>query len=413
MTRWGRLNWLQQDWVSGQDWRRPTPRADVLQSERWTVDAPLTVVLERVAELVRSHESLRTRLIFDSPSGSGVQLVDPAPSRLTDLVDRGIVVLDPASSGSDGRAETRDRGFLLSQEWPIRVFLHTRSGLVEAAQFEIDHSACDAWGFRLARRLLQGRGDHPTLENSVSQPLDVVGVEDEMTRRIGKSPHVAMWHEAARRTQPQQLNLNATRGANGVTYALDSTVLPVLAHKLALTHRVPLGSVYLWLFAASASTTFELDTFGAIDMWANRRSRPERESVSLRFTSFPLFINVQSSPQESIRELSRSRLRAQTSVHADPKLIGPDVEETRTLPYFNFVKQSDRWNSPPNEPSFGEPTWKVRHLTHPHGAMLRIRETEESATFEFTACADSDYAHGAQETLQTMHDIAARAARAA
>ncbi|WP_306323416.1 MULTISPECIES: condensation domain-containing protein [unclassified Streptomyces] len=154
---------------------------------------PAERVLADLAELLRMHDSLRTRLL---PAGAdGLKQVVDGSGELPVTV-RGCSADEAPEVGAALMEELAGRAFDHAREWPFRVGLVECEGLVHRLVLAASHTAMDLWGEgRMLRdlRLIEAGASAETLlrERPALQPLEAAALQalpsgrrrDEAARR--------------------------------------------------------------------------------------------------------------------------------------------------------------------------------------------------------------------------------------
>ncbi len=334
--RYGRLNWLQQNWLRGDPNDEGTAHENNLERFVPTPEFSVMEILEALTKVVARHESLRTTVTFDQ-NGNGSQVVPEPPCSVSDI-EHVVEVVD-RDQAPQLIAQRRATAFDIRREWPA-AFVVVRDGeRVPGIYLAVDHSAADAWGLKvLGEDIVSALEAGSALaERPVAQPLDTVDWEESSdgVRRSGRA--LDFWRRQLNRvadesdlasTSPGQDEFSAILDGSGI-HQLRSLRLRDAAElasaRLSVSMEIVFLSAYGWALAAFNETAVA----GIMGMHMNRFAIAEMNSVALRFTHAPLVVErPNGGPIEPlVKQFYRDRLDSMRVGHAHPAAIDAVIDE--------------------------------------------------------------------------------------
>ncbi|MBL1103310.1 non-ribosomal peptide synthetase condensation domain protein [Streptomyces sp. 5-8] len=169
------------------------PRYNLRLDLPLTPPRPASRVLADLAELLRMHDSLHTRLLPDGEEGLE-QVVDGAGELLAEV--RTCSAAEAPAAGEALMEELAGRPFDHAREWPFRAGLVECGGLVHRLVLAASHTAMDLWGEgrmlrdlkliesgETAESLLRARPALQPLEAAALQASPLGRRRDEAARR--------------------------------------------------------------------------------------------------------------------------------------------------------------------------------------------------------------------------------------
>src|ERR1700678_2156110 len=123
IVRTGPLTWPQMGWVSGMPQSGESSHEDNLHTAIPAGRVSLETARAAVADVVRHHENLRSRL-DRSEGGRPLQSVDERDdARLSDVIE-----IVPASAGAEVLRNAMLINFRVHEQWPIKVLVLADAG---------------------------------------------------------------------------------------------------------------------------------------------------------------------------------------------------------------------------------------------------------------------------------------------
>ncbi|MER6421958.1 condensation domain-containing protein [Streptomyces sp. NPDC001137] len=409
--RFGRLNWLQQNWLRGEPDDPESAHANTLVNRLPLTRVRIRDLLDVLAAVVARHESLRTVVTYDQ-AGVGMQSVQEAPHSPADIEH--VVELLPIDV-SRRLAELRQAPALdIRREWPVRFVVGHDGGYAHEVYILIDHSAADEWGLQvLSRDILWGLdvGVHPLLDTglAVTQPLDMTQWEDSPSGIKRGRRAVQYWRETFQEIS-DYISLSGRAQSSPPVgkcrrHELHSTQLHSAAVKAATRFKVSKESVFLCAFGWALSLMHDSEVMGVVGLHCNRFFEPELRSVSLRYTGAPVAISAPrtNSAETLVRRTHAQRLKSMSVGYAPPHGLDEVIEEV--LPeasstavcgaLFNYTEHDSLLESSKADApscSVGENDRIVvgdDEILRGPSLMLRVRSSGDASEVQLQSRADS------------------------
>jgi hypothetical protein len=330
IVRTGPLTWSQMWWVSGMPQSGESSHEDNLHTAIPAGRVSLETARAAVADVVRHHENLRSRL-DRSEAGRPLQIVDaPDDARLSDVIE-----IVPASAGAEVLRNAMLINFRVHEQWPIKVLVLADAGTASALLLVMDHWAVDAWSLAVLRRdlseaLAARAGGSPwSPSGTVEQPVDVA--EWEASPSGG-----GMQLDGALRFWRDQLELmhNELDGFRSALAVLGpADVAPMFgscrlssrrilhsAADVASRLNVPISAVFLAAYAAAICAAEQAPAAGVFVLSANRLSGRSRGSVRNAALQAPVVLlgEHRAGFTENVASAARQQVRVYRFANADP-----------------------------------------------------------------------------------------------
>lgn len=369
--RSGPLAWSQQEWISGLP-----PFDDSLYEDNFFALLPIgglppDTVRAAVGDVLERHENLRSRVPV-GPADTGTQLVDPARSRLDQVVG--------TAAAGDARVH-RDimrTCFAMAEQWPVRVLLRQEQKRVTEVLLVVDHWAADAWGFKVVCQDLasalraRARGQAWTDGAPVEQPVDLAlwesataegarqrdrvleywrGRLEPLARLLmGASPRLGV-------SAPPLARMHGTPSVHPPSTAAEPELFRgcrigsdrVLdaARRTARRLRIPVSAVFLAAFGAMICAAEEAPSVAVSMLSGNRPTAASRRSVRNAIMRVPIVVPSAGSVafDEAVRAAAAQQFAAHRIARADPvavnaltkELFGPLDRTSLVSAKFNYI----------------------------------------------------------------------------
>lgn len=345
-------------------------------------DAPvdLKACQAAIRRLVESYESVRTRFVqtADGPrqqvAGTGVFIVHVLD------VDAQTGVDADSTSGiapEHGRAETDREAidaaarecaerlaavpFQHDRQWPLRICLVRRAGLVRRIVVVASHLAFDGWSLdRLIANLAAWiRGDTLDLPEPI-QPVDLVAEERSAAGRRRNAQSLAHWQARLGELPPAPIRPAGPRDdPPWQRWALWSSGVATAAMALADRTRTSTSTVMLALAGITAAALQRQRTIGLLLIAGNRITRSQRQ-IAGSTVQDALLVHTDrgDSLTAVIQETYRNATEAYANAQCDPVALDAlraECARGRGAPdlswYFNDARSGREWE--PALPTLG------------------------------------------------------------
>jgi len=336
---------------------------------------PRAAVLAALADAVRLHESLRTRLIPE-PTGALTQVLDT--SCRVPVTVRTCAREDTAAVGGELLAELSGRPYDCASQWPLRVGLVEAGGLVRHFVVVLAHTAVDGGGLRRLVRdmflLLDGVPPQRLRELfPATQPLDEAAYQQSERGRKRDAASRRYW---ITKLGQGPRRLFTPRGAPTAGAAFpyvmlwSPALLPAVDH-VAATRGVSGASV---LLAAAAGQTARLGRSAEplLQVVVNNRFLPGMSQTVTTVAQEGLF-QLRADHEDFgtlVRWVQANALSAYRYASYDKRLLDRDIRELRgRLPdladhscFFNDTREPELFR-PPAPDAEVLPLARARELT--------------------------------------------------
>jgi hypothetical protein len=246
-------------------------------------DTGLDVAVERITEVTRHYDTLRTR--FVETGDDWIQVVDGDGDVSVDVVEIGAA--DLAAAAGDLQRRMRATRFKISEEWPVRFAVLTEAGQPRAVVWVSSHIVVDLRGMWALTALLSRPGG--PLPDGV-QPLEQALQEKQAT----DTPSMTYWREQIELSPPDPFPCcrEPHQGSRFWYAEFESPALAAALAKIAVRLRTTTSSV---LFAAVAGELARLSGADRITMnvvAANRYSAATRAALGTFSQLVPATVHV-------------------------------------------------------------------------------------------------------------------------
>src|SRR6202453_1069792 len=330
IVRSGPLTWSQMWWVSGMPQSGESSHEDNLHTAVPAGRVSLEAARAAVADVVRHHENLRSRL-DRSEAGRPLQIVDAADdARLSDVIE-----IVPASAGDEMLRNAMRISFRVHEQWPIKVLVLADAGTASALLLVMDHWAVDAWSLAVLRRdlseaLAARAGGSPwSPGGTAEQPVDVAEWEASPSGGgVQLDGALRFWRD---QLELMHKELNGFRSALAVPGPADAAPMfgscrlrsrRVLrsAADVASRLNVPVSAVFLAAYAAAICAAEQAPAAGVFVLSANRLSGRSRGSVRNAALQAPVVLlgDHRAGFTENVATAARQQVRAYRFANADP-----------------------------------------------------------------------------------------------
>jgi hypothetical protein len=435
IVRSGPLTWSQMWWVGGQPESGESSHEDNLQMAIPAGRVSLETARAAVADVVRHHENLRSRL-DRSGGGRPLQIVDAADdARLGDVIE-----VVPASASADALQNAMRVNFRVHEQWPIKVLVLANAGAASALLLVMDHWAVDAWSIALLRRdlaeaLAARAGGSPWSPSGlVEQPVDVAEWEaSESGGGIQLEGALRFWGDQLELMHKELNGFSSPLAALGpadVVPAFGSCQLSsrrILRSAAAVATRlnVPVAAVFLAAYAAAICAAEQAPAAGVFVLSANRLSGRARRSVRNAVLQAPVVLlsDDRAGFEENVASAARQQVRAYRFANADPVatermwigVMGDLWRSGVASAQFNYLSQDTLG------PFLGEPV-KARAVGQPDSVadetvqfgeprmqgpvyMLKVHQMSERVVMTLCWREDTGWGRVAESMLRYIEDL--------
>ncbi|MFJ1643362.1 MULTISPECIES: amino acid adenylation domain-containing protein [unclassified Streptomyces] len=329
----------------------PTYNIQVGVRLRGTVD--ITVLQRVVDEIVRRHETMRTRMA--SEDGELIQLISAqasVPVAIRDLT----AYANPSMAWKRVADDELKRPFDLERDLPVRVSLLRLADNDHVLLVTLDHIVCDAWSLRLLHQELVSlypafaAGQESPLPELLLQHADYAAWEQERQDGPELRRQLEYWRGQLG-DNPPRLSLYAAGAVTGTdaqgmscSQRLPEELMRDL-EALALRNGVSLFSVLLSGFSVVLSRYSRQDEF-VLGSVLTGRTRPELESL-IGFFVNTVGLRVDLSNNPTFRELLGQVHGTALDAYANQDVsfdrvveeLDPDFEPGHRQPFFDTMFQ--------------------------------------------------------------------------
>ncbi|MBB5896283.1 condensation domain-containing protein [Kutzneria kofuensis] len=281
-------------------------------------------VLDRLAELVARHQSLRT-LFHPGPDGDPVQQVVPAGEFPVDV----LLTTSPRDPDPVGlavrheRAMTREE-FALDSDLPVRALVGVTDGVPRAVTLCVPHVAADLAGMRVAMAELAWSLDASEVRRRARppapQPLDLVAWQQSPAGRAAAG-RAAAHLRAELATRPARMFPSARR-AEFVACGIESPALDFALDLLALRHNVSTSVVLMTAVTTLLGRWCETSRCAVQLVAGNRFGPAERATVGNLIQEVPVTISVSGAEfADRLRATWTASMRAYRAARFPPGLL--------------------------------------------------------------------------------------------
>ena len=427
IVRSGPLTWSQMWWVSGMPQSGESSHEDNLHTAIPAGRVSLETARAAVADVVRHHENLRSRL-DRSEAGRPLQIVDAADdARLSDVIE-----IVPASAGDEVLRNAMRINFRVDEQWPIKVLVLADAGTASALLLVIDHWAVDAWSLAVLRRDLaealaaRAAGSPWSPSDTAEQPVDVA--EWEASPSGGGAQldgALRFWRD---QLELMHKELNGFRSALAALGPAD--VAPMFgscrlrsrrvlrsAADVASRLNVPVSAVFLAAYAAAICAAEQAPAAGVFVLSANRLGGRSRGSVRNAALQAPVVLlgDHRAGFSENVASAARQQLRAYRFANADPVatekmwigVMGDLWRSGVASAQFNYLSPETLG------PFDSEPVKALRDETVHFGElrrqgpvyMLKVGQTSERVVMTLYWREDTGWGRVAESMLRYIEDL--------
>jgi hypothetical protein len=414
-------------WVSGMPQSGESSHEDNLHTAIPAGRVSLETARAAVADVVRHHENLRSRL-DRSEAGRPLQIVDaPDDARLSDVIE-----IVPASAGDEVLRNAMRVNFRVHEQWPIKVLVLADAGTVSALLLVMDHWAVDAWSLAVLRRdlseaLAARAGGSPwSPSDTAEQPVDVAEWEASPSGGgVQLDGALRFWRD---QLELMHKELNGFRSALAVLGPADAAPMfgscrlrsrRVLrsAADVASRLNVPVSAVFLAAYAAAICAAEQAPAAGVFVLSANRLSGRSRGSVRNAALQAPVVLlgDHRAGFTENVASAARQQVRAYRFANADPVatekmwigVMGDLWRSGVASAQFNYLSPETLG------PFDSEPVKALRDETVHFGElrrqgpvyMLKVGQTSERVVMTLYWREDTGWGQVAESMLRYIEDL--------
>jgi hypothetical protein len=434
IVRSGPLTWSQMWWAGGQPESGESSHEDNLQMAIPAGRVSLETARAAVADVVRQHENLRSRL-DRSGGGRPLQIVDAADdARLGDVIE-----VVPASASAEALQNAMRVNFRVHEQWPIKVLVLASAGAASALLLVLDHWAVDAWSIALLRRDLsealaaRASGSPWSPSGLVEQPVDVAEWEASESGGIQLEGALRFWGDQLRLMHKELNGFSSPLAAPGPadvaptfgSCQLSSRRILRAAAAVGTRLNVPAAAVFLAAYAAAICAAERAPAAGVFVLSANRLGGRARRSVRNAVLQAPVVLlgGDRAGFEENVASAARQQVRAYRFANADPVAtetmwIGAMGDLWRSgvaSAQFNYLSQDTLG------PFLGEPV-KARGVGQPDSAadetvqfgeprmqgpvyMLKVHQMSERVVLTLCWREDTGWGRVAESMLRYIEDL--------
>jgi hypothetical protein len=414
-------------WVSGMPQSGESSHEDNLHTAIPAGRVSLETARAAVADVVRHHENLRSRL-DRSEAGRPLQIVDAADdARLSDVIE-----IVPASAGDEVLRNAMRINFRVDEQWPIKVLVLADAGTASALLLVIDHWAVDAWSLAVLRRDLaealaaRAAGSPWSPSDTAEQPVDVA--EWEASPSGGGAQldgALRFWRD---QLELMHKELNGFRSALAALGPAD--VAPMFgscrlrsrrvlrsAADVASRLNVPVSAVFLAAYAAAICAAEQAPAAGVFVLSANRLSGRSRGAVRNAALQAPVVLlgDHRAGFTENVASAARQQVSVYRFANADPVatekmwigVMGDLWRSGVASAQFNYLSHETLG------PFDSEPVKALRDETVHFGElrmqgpvyMLKVGQTSERVVMTLYWREDTGWGRVAESMLRYMEDL--------